>query len=97
MAAADHRGQWRRDGPGLGLAVERAVVGPTRRGPPRPPLVLTVAVELTTVGDDVAIVHDGVEVRRYDELEPATDYVLDGVAVRTLARPRASCCAASPP
>ena len=45
------------------------------------------AVELTTVGDDVAIVHDGVEVRRYDELEPDTTYVLDGVEVRTLERP----------
>ena len=63
------------------------MVGPTRRGPSRPPLVLTVAVELTTVGDDVAIVHDGVEVRRYDELEPDTTYVLDGVEVRTLERP----------
>jgi hypothetical protein len=87
VAAADHRGQWRRAGPGLGLAVERPVVGPTGRSPSRPPLVLTVAVELTTVGDDVAIVHDGVEVRRYDELEPDTTYVLDGVGVRTLERP----------
>ena len=64
MAAADHRDQWRRAGPGLGLEVERALVGPARRRPPRSPLVLSMAVELTTVADDVAVVHDGVEVRR---------------------------------
>jgi predicted phosphodiesterase len=44
-------------------------------------------VELTTVADDFAVVHDGFEVRTYDGLEPDTDYHLDGFSFRTLARP----------
>ena len=44
-------------------------------------------MELTTVGDDVAVVHDGTEVRRYEGLEPDTVHELDGFAFRTLARP----------
>jgi len=44
-------------------------------------------MELTTVADDHAVVHDGMAVRRYDDLEPDTVYELDGFAFRTLARP----------
>jgi Icc protein len=46
-----------------------------------------VAVELTTVADDLAVVHDGPEVRRYEGLLPDTQYELDGVPVHTLPRP----------
>lgn len=45
------------------------------------------APELTTVAHDEVVVFDGEEVRHYVELDPATDYDLDGVAVRTLPRP----------
>lgn len=44
-------------------------------------------MELTTVSDDSAVVHDGQRVRRYDELDPDTVYELDGFVFRTLARP----------
>jgi len=44
-------------------------------------------VELTTVADDEAVVHDGFVVRRYDGLEPDHVYEYDGFAFRTLARP----------
>jgi predicted phosphodiesterase len=44
-------------------------------------------MELTTVADDHAVVHDGLTFRRYDDLEPDTVYELDGFAFRTLARP----------
>jgi 3',5'-cyclic-AMP phosphodiesterase len=44
-------------------------------------------MELTTVADDHAVVHDGLAVRRYDDLEPDTVYELDGFTFRTLARP----------
>src|SRR5687768_43153 len=44
-------------------------------------------MELTTVADDHAVVHDGLAVRRYDDLEPDTLYEFDGFAFRTLARP----------
>ncbi|MGB9344783.1 MAG: metallophosphoesterase [Ilumatobacteraceae bacterium] len=44
-------------------------------------------MEVTTVADDVAVVHDGLTVRRYDGLIPDTDHDLDGVAVRTLVPP----------
>ncbi|MEX2626498.1 MAG: metallophosphoesterase [Ilumatobacteraceae bacterium] len=47
--------------------------------------------EVTTVADDLVVVHDGVRVHRYEGLEPATEYHLDpgGVTlgVRTLERP----------
>jgi 3',5'-cyclic-AMP phosphodiesterase len=46
-----------------------------------------VAVELTTVADDLVVVHDGTSVRRYDDLLPDTDHEFDGIAVRTLPRP----------
>jgi len=43
--------------------------------------------ELTTVADDGAVAFRGTEVRRYDDLQPATCYELDGMSFRTLARP----------
>lgn len=51
----------------------------TEAGTPEP--------EVTTVGPDVAVVHVGTEVRRYDGLTPDTVHVLDGVEVRTLRHP----------
>lgn len=44
-------------------------------------------MELTTVADDHAVVHDGLDVRVHDGLEPDTVYELDGFVFRTLARP----------
>lgn len=44
-------------------------------------------MELTTVADDEAVVHDGFSVRTYDDLEPDTVYEYDGFVFRTLARP----------
>jgi predicted phosphodiesterase len=44
-------------------------------------------MELTTVADDEAVLHDGVDVHRFGDLTPATDYDLGGHAFRTLARP----------
>ena len=44
-------------------------------------------MDVTTVADDLVVLHDGVRVHRYDGLSPDTDYELDGVAVRTLPRP----------
>jgi Icc protein len=45
------------------------------------------AWELTTVADDLAVAFRGTEVRRYEGLEPATAYDLDGMAFTTLPRP----------
>jgi predicted phosphodiesterase len=44
-------------------------------------------MELTSVADDAAVVHDGLDVRRYDGLEPDHLYEFDGFAFRTLPRP----------
>ena len=44
-------------------------------------------MELTTVADDHAVVHDGTNVRRYDDLHPDTVHSIDGFTFRTLARP----------
>ena len=44
-------------------------------------------VELTTVADDEAVAHDGTTVRRYEGLEPDTDYSFDGLDFRTLPAP----------
>jgi Icc protein len=49
--------------------------------------VANLAVEVTTVADDEVIIHDGAEVLRFTDLEPATDYELSGIEVRTLERP----------
>jgi predicted phosphodiesterase len=44
-------------------------------------------IEITSVADDEAVLHDGASVFRYEGLAPDTEHDLDGVAVRTLARP----------
>ena len=44
------------------------------------------APELTTVADDEAVVHDGVEVRRYEGLKPDTEHEIEGFELRTLPR-----------
>ena len=43
--------------------------------------------ELTTVGPDIAVVHEGLKVRRYDDLTPDTAYDLDGFSFRSLPEP----------
>ncbi len=43
--------------------------------------------ELTTVSESIAVVFDGLDVRRYDDLAPGTDFNLDGVEGHTLPRP----------
>ena len=43
--------------------------------------------ELTTVGPDFAVVHEGPEVRRYDDLAPDTEHQIEGFAFRTLPAP----------
>jgi 3',5'-cyclic-AMP phosphodiesterase len=43
--------------------------------------------ELTTVADDLVVVHDGTEVHRYDGLHDDAEYGLHGFTVRTLPRP----------
>jgi predicted phosphodiesterase len=45
--------------------------------------------ELTTVGTDEAVVHDGATVRRLTGLRPDTDHEIDGFAFRTLPEPGA--------
>lgn len=44
-------------------------------------------MELTTVSDDLAVLHDGVDVERFDDLEPDTVHELGGHVFRTLERP----------
>ena len=44
-------------------------------------------MDITTVADDLVVIHDGFDVRRYDGLEPDTDHDLDGIVVHTLPRP----------
>lgn len=44
-------------------------------------------LDVTTVADDLAVIHDGLVVRRYEGLVPDADHDLDGVAVHTLPRP----------
>lgn len=43
--------------------------------------------ELTTVGPDFAVVHQGTHVRRHDGLEPDADHVVEGFSFRTLPQP----------
>lgn len=45
------------------------------------------AIEVTTVGHDFAVLHDGARARRIDGLEPDTTHEFDGAAFRTLPRP----------
>lgn len=44
-------------------------------------------MDITTVADDLVVIHDGLEVRRYDALAPDAAHDLDGVTVHTLPRP----------
>ena len=44
-------------------------------------------VELTTLADDLAVLHDGDVVHRFEGLRADADHVLAGVPVRTLPRP----------
>ncbi|MGI8776683.1 MAG: metallophosphoesterase family protein [Acidimicrobiales bacterium] len=48
---------------------------------------LPVSMEVTTVADDAAVLHDGTTVVRHEGLAPATTYHLDGVEFETLPRP----------
>jgi predicted phosphodiesterase len=45
--------------------------------------------ELTTVGPDFAVIHEGAEIRRYDGLEPDSVHDVEGFAFRTLPQPGA--------
>ncbi len=65
------------------MAVVGAAVAAVRQSRPAASLTL----EVTTVADDGAVLHDGARVVRYDDLEPNTAYELDGVAFHTLPRP----------
>ena len=53
----------------------------------RPPVVVAVGVEVTTVADDEVVIYEGPDVRRFEGLAPDTEYDFDGVSVRTLPRP----------
>jgi hypothetical protein len=44
-------------------------------------------MDLTTVADDEAVIHDGLEVRTYGGLEPDTLQEIEGFVFRTLRRP----------
>lgn len=44
-------------------------------------------IDVTTVADDLAVIHDGVTALTFDGLAPDTDYTLHGQAVHTLVRP----------
>ncbi len=44
-------------------------------------------MDITTVADDLVVIHDGLDTRRHEGLAPDTDHDLDGVSVRTLPRP----------
>jgi 3',5'-cyclic AMP phosphodiesterase CpdA len=44
-------------------------------------------MDVTTVADDLVVIHDGDQVARFDGLAPDTDHELMGIRVRTLRRP----------
>ena len=44
-------------------------------------------MDVTTVADDLVVIHDGIRVHRFDGLEPDTEHQLGGIEVRTLPRP----------
>jgi predicted phosphodiesterase len=44
-------------------------------------------IDVSTVADDMAILHDGARVMTFDGLEPDTDYTFGGQELRTLVRP----------
>ena len=86
--AAPGRGE--RAARGVAVAVLEPLVDAAPVGSRRPPAPLArspLAVELTTVSDDHAVVFDGMVVHEYRELSPDTDYEYDGVSFRTLPRP----------
>jgi len=45
------------------------------------------AVDITTVADDLIVLHDGEQVHRYDDLSPHTEYDIHGRMITTLPRP----------
>ena len=45
------------------------------------------SLELTTVADDGAVLHEGLRVVCHERLKPDTEYDLDGMTLRTLPRP----------
>ena len=79
--------RWRFSGRWWSRPVAVASRPPLSRGGPAPALGQNGRMELTTVADDHAVVHDGLEVRVYDDLQPDTVYEYDGFVFRTLARP----------
>lgn len=44
-------------------------------------------MELTTLTDTEAVLHDGTRVLRHDGLEPDTDYEFEGISMRTMSAP----------
>ena len=44
-------------------------------------------MDITTVADDLVVIHDGLDVHRHEDLAPDTEYDLRGATVRTLPRP----------
>jgi 3',5'-cyclic-AMP phosphodiesterase len=44
-------------------------------------------MDVTTVADDLVVIHDGLEVRRHSGLAADTEHEFDGTVVRTLPRP----------
>ena len=44
-------------------------------------------VDITTVASDLVVLHDGTRVVRTAGLEPDTEYTIEGITVRTAARP----------
>ena len=70
------------------VEVQRALVERSHAGATRPPPVLTAPrMDVTTVADDLAVIHDGLTVRRFEGLAADTVHDLGGIEVRTLARP----------
>ena len=67
------------------MAFQWSLVGTTDHRPTRS--TLTVVVEVTTVADDLVVLHDGLESYRFEGLTPATRYTFHGQTVETLDRP----------
>lgn len=44
-------------------------------------------MDITTVADDLVVIHDGLVVHRYDDLAADSDYDFDGISVRTMTTP----------
>ena len=44
-------------------------------------------MDVTTVADDLVVMHDGATVHRFEDLRPASAHIFYGTAVRTLAPP----------